>query len=109
MKNKGAELPNLSKRNIAARLIERRGVHHLEAIGIVDEVFRTILDALAKGQDVQLRDYAIFRVVERKARMGRDPNKVGSEKSIPAHFAVKLKPGRLMEQAMAKLTSEASQ
>jgi DNA-binding protein HU-beta len=42
---------------------------------IVNSVFQTIQNALAKGDEVAISGFGTFRVVERPARVGRNPQK----------------------------------
>lgn len=44
-----------------------------EAASLVDEVFAEIGRALEQGDDVRLRRFGVFRVLEKKARPGRNP------------------------------------
>jgi nucleoid DNA-binding protein len=97
---------NLSKREIAQRVNERFNVPLVAAVAIVDEVFRYIVEELGTGRGVELRDYAVFRVVKQKARVGRNPKIPDIDVTIPAGHRVKLTPGRLMREAMERLTKK---
>jgi integration host factor subunit beta len=99
-------MPSLSKREIAQQLTGEFNLSLETSIALVDHVFRSIINCLATGRDVELRDYAVFRVVEQKERVGRNPRVPGSEAPIPERFRIKLKPGRLMREAMAQLTTQ---
>ena len=50
---------------------------------IVDEVFKNIIQALNRGDKIELRGFGSFRVRKRDARRGRNP-KTGEPVDIPA-------------------------
>jgi integration host factor subunit beta len=50
---------------------------------IVNTVLRCIVDALAKGERVDLRGFGSFRVSARNGRMGRNP-RTGEVIKVPA-------------------------
>jgi len=50
---------------------------------IVDTVFESMTEALAKGGKVELRGFGSFRIRPRRARRGRNP-KTGTLVSVPA-------------------------
>lgn len=50
---------------------------------VVNTVLRCIIDALSKGERVDLRGFGSFRVSARNGRMGRNP-RTGEEIKVPA-------------------------
>lgn len=66
---------------------------------IVDTVFDEIIDAMAKGNRVELRGFGAFSVKKRDARVGRNPRTGESvqveEKSVPFFKTGKLLRDRL--------------
>ena len=66
---------------------------------IVDTVFDNIIDAMAKGNRVELRGFGAFSVKKRDARVGRNPRTGESvrveEKSVPFFKTGKLLRDRL--------------
>ncbi|MEO8206804.1 MAG: HU family DNA-binding protein, partial [Chthoniobacterales bacterium] len=57
-----------------------------------------ITDALASGQNVELRNFGVFEVRLTKSRLGRNPNKPENDVVIPARATVKFKSGKVMRQ-----------
>jgi len=49
---------------------------------VVNAVFETVMDALSKGEKVQIAGFGIFEVRERAERVGRNP-RTGEEIKIP--------------------------
>ena len=54
------------------------------------------LEALLKGDKVELRNFGVLEVIERKGRIARNP-KSKQEVFIPERKVVKFKPGKVME------------
>lgn len=84
-------MANLTKQDIATALAKAKTLPLTEAQSVVDCVVATVADALASGQDVEIRGFGSLRVVERAARPGRNP-KTGETVNIPARKAIKFKP-----------------
>ena len=64
---------------------------------IVDTVFKSIIDALHRGEKIELRGFASFRVRQRDARRGRNP-KTGAPVDIPAKRVPYFKPGKELKE-----------
>ena len=70
-----------------------------EAQEAVDCVFSSITKALKEGDAVTLVGFGSFKVVERKARKGRNPQ-TGEEIDIKASKAPKFTPGKSLKEAV---------
>jgi len=57
--------------------------------------------SLSEGDRFEFRDFGVFEVVERKAKIGRNPKSPATSIPIPARRAVKFSPGRKMKQTVA--------
>ena len=68
------------------------------------ELHPEFAEALAKGDKVELRNFGVFDVKIRKARVGRNPNKPETDVPIPARAMVKFKAGKEMRAEVLKLT-----
>ena len=60
---------------------------------IVDAVFDSILDALQRGQRIELRGFGSFRLRRRTGRTGRNP-RTGADVLVPARSIPHFKPGK---------------
>ena len=96
----------LTKRNLVLRICEDTDLAQQHVFNIVQRTFDHITKALAKGEKVELRNFGIFEVRLRKARMGRNPSAPGSEVPIPERSVVKFKAGREMRLSVRKLVSK---
>ena len=70
-----------------------------EAQEAVDCVFSSITKALKKGEAVTLVGFGTFKVTQRKARKGRNPQ-TGEEIEIKASKAAKFTPGKSLKEAV---------
>ena len=64
---------------------------------IVEEVFKNIIQALNRGEKIELRGFGSFRVRQRDARRGRNP-KTGDPVDIPAKRVPYFKPGKELKE-----------
>ena len=60
---------------------------------IVDSVFQTIIDALHRGEKIELRGFGSFRLRQREPRKGRNP-KTGDKVDVPPKKVPYFKPGK---------------
>jgi hypothetical protein len=59
------------------------------------------------GVTVELRNFGVFEVKVRKARIGRNPNRPETDVPIPSRTVVKFKPGKEMRESVIRLKPEA--
>ena len=65
----------------------------------VDSVLSAITGAMKNGESVTLVGFGTFKVTERKARMGRNPQ-TGKEMKIEAKSVPKFIPGKALKEAV---------
>ena len=71
-----------------------------QAQAAVDCVFSTITSALKKNDTVTLIGFGTFKVAQRKARKGRNPQ-TGQEMTIKAKKVPKFVPGKTLKDAVS--------
>jgi DNA-binding protein HU-beta len=81
--------------NKVAKVVDTKKV----AQEAVDCVFSSITQSLKKGEDVTLVGFGTFKVVNRKARKGRNPS-TGEAIRIKATKAPKFTPGKSLKEAV---------
>ena len=64
---------------------------------IVDTVFRSIIDALHRGEKIELRGFGSFRLRRREPRKGRNP-KTGDRVDVPSKRVPYFKPGKELKE-----------
>jgi nucleoid DNA-binding protein len=94
----------MTKRDLVVRISQETGLIQEQALEVIQKTLDYVSDALAKGQTVELRNFGVFEVKVRKARIGRNPNKPETDVPIPTRAVVKFKPGKEMREAVLKLT-----
>ena len=81
-------------------LKENAGLSTLaQAEAAYEKLFDIIGATLKKGDAVTISGFGSFKVVERKARKGRNP-RTGQEIQIPASRAVKFTPGKALKESV---------
>ncbi len=60
---------------------------------IVETVFKSIIDALQRGEKIELRGFGSFRLRQRESRKGRNP-KTGARVDVPPKRVPYFKPGK---------------
>jgi nucleoid DNA-binding protein len=85
---------------------QRLPVEQQQVFDIVQKTLDAITTALAKGQKVELRNFGVFEVKVRKARIGRNPNAPSTDVPIPARSIVKFKAGKEMRAEVLKLPTQ---
>jgi nucleoid DNA-binding protein len=83
----------LTKRELVMRISEETGLIQSQVFEVVQKILNQITESLAKGDKVELRNFGVFDVKIRKAKVGRNPKKPENEVPIPARAMVKFKAG----------------
>ncbi len=100
-------LMTLTKRDLVVRISEDTGLTQTQVFDVVQKTLDYITEALAKGGRVEIREFGVFEVKTRKARVGRNPQKPEIEVPIPTRSMVKFKMGNIMRAEVLKLTPKA--
>ena len=75
---------------------------------IVDTVFKSIIDALHRGEKIELRGFGSFRLRKREPRKGRNP-KTGDKVDVPPKRVPYFKPGKELKDLINKEAEEGEQ
>ncbi len=86
----------MTKRELAVKIASETQLPQQAVKQIVQRLLDHIIEALAAGKSIELRNFGVFMVRTRKARLGRNPNKPEQEVRIPAKKVPDFKPGRIM-------------
>lgn len=87
----------MTKRDIVLRISEQTGIKQLDVKKVVQKTFDSIVDALINGQKVELRNFGVFKLKERRSRTGRNP-RTGEVVPVPPRKVVVFKPGLEMKK-----------
>ena len=85
---------NLTKRDIVLDIYQKTNYAQKEVKEVVQLTLDVIARALSSGQNVELRNFGVFQIQVRKARIGRNPSKPETDVVIPTRAVVKFKSGK---------------
>jgi DNA-binding protein HU-beta/integration host factor subunit alpha len=92
-----------TKRELVVKIAKETGLTQLEVKEVVQRLLDSIVDNLAAGHTIELRNFGIFKAVKRKARVGRNPNNPTVEVQIPAKWIADFKPGKIMKDRVSRI------
>lgn len=88
----------MNKVDIASELMVY-GYKKNQMIEAIDDIFKVIGNALARGESVNIPNFGIFEVREHKAHMGTDPT-THEKRLIPAYKIPAFKPSKTLKTAV---------
>ena len=91
----------MTKKDIVVKIAEDTELKQIDVKRIVQRTLDNIVEALTRGETVELRNFGIFKVKSRKSRVGRNP-KTGVTIPIPEKRIVSFKPGMIMKKRVMK-------
>jgi nucleoid DNA-binding protein len=92
----------VTKKEIVKQISERIGLTQLKTKEIVQQTFDAIVETLLEVGRIELRNFGVFEVKQRKARKARNP-RTGDKVDVPPKNVVTFKPGKEMEEKVRKL------
>ncbi len=97
----------MTKRDLVVRISAETGLIQEQVHDVVQKTLDYISEAVTRGDKVELRNFGVFEVKVRKARVGRNPNRPDHDVPIPPRMVVKFKPGKEMKDAVLRLVPPA--
>jgi DNA-binding protein HU-beta/integration host factor subunit alpha len=94
----------MTKRELVVTISKETGMIQEQVQQVVQRTLDYISVAMAEGNTVELRNFGVFEVKVRKARLGRNPKQPEKNVTIPSRAMVKFKPGKEMRLAVLKLS-----
>ena len=86
----------MTKKDIVVRIANESGVKQIDVKKVVQMTFDIIVDVLAKGEKIELRNFGVFKTKSRKGRMGRNP-RTGQQVPVKPKRVAVFKPGLIMK------------
>lgn len=93
-------MATVTRSDFAERLREKFGLTTADAYKMVDVVFDEIHDALVNGEEVKFAGLGSFKILEKNARMGRNP-KTGESALITARRVATFRPSNEFRERVA--------
>jgi nucleoid DNA-binding protein len=94
----------VTKKEIVKQISDRIGLTQLKTKEIVQQTFDAIVETLLEVGRIELRNFGVFEVKQRKARKARNP-RTGQRVDVPPKNVVTFKPGKEMEERVRKMTN----
>src|SRR5262249_50955171 len=91
------------KRDMVRAIADEMSVTQGQAGAIIQRVFDGIIETLLNVGRIELRNFGVFEVKERRPRRARNP-RTGEAVDVPAKLVVTFKPGREMGERVGQLT-----
>jgi len=92
-------MATITKKELVDKIAEKTDVKQSTVKTIVQQFLDEISSELSKQNRLEFRDFGIFEVKERAARMAQNP-KTMEPVEVPAKRKVKFKMGRVMREGM---------
>lgn len=92
----------MTKKELAKLIADANDLPIATVLEIVQTTFDEIIDTLLREGRIELRNFGVFEVKERRPRKARNP-RTGEAVVVPRRLAVTFKPGREMQQRVAEL------
>jgi nucleoid DNA-binding protein len=86
----------MTKKDIVLKITDQTGIKQVDVKKIVQKTFDVIIESLMRNEKVELRNFGVFKIKERKARFGRNP-RTGESVPVPPRRVVVFKPGLEMK------------
>ena len=86
----------MTKKDIVLKITDATGIKQVDVKKIVQKTFDIIIDSLVRFEKVELRNFGVFKIKERRPRFGRNP-RTGESVPVPARKVVIFKPGLEMK------------
>ena len=87
----------MTKKDIVLKITDLTGIKQVDVKRIVQKTFDVIVESLIRNEKVELRNFGVFKIKQRKARFGRNP-RTGASVPVPPRKVVVFKPGLEMKQ-----------
>lgn len=91
----------MQRKEIAEAIAQKLNITDLLAKQIVKEVFSSIIDTVIKEGRLEMRNFGVFSIKDRKPRKARNP-KTGAEVSLPARKVMVFKPGYNVKKKLSR-------
>lgn len=86
----------MTKRELVIEVANKLGMTQNEVADIVQTMFDTVTETLVQGDRLEIRNFGVFEVKSRDARVGRNP-RTGDEVPIPSKRVASFKPGKVLK------------
>jgi len=82
----------MTKKDIILKVSDETNLKQIDVKKVVQKTFDCIVEALIRGEKIELRNFGVFKIKQRKSRIGRNP-RTGQVIPVPPRKVVVFKPG----------------
>jgi len=86
----------MTKKDIVIKVSNETNLTQLDVKKIVQKTLDTVVQSLENGETVELRNFGVFKVKNRRGRIGRNP-RTGDVVTVPEKKVVIFKPGLVLK------------
>jgi len=87
----------MTKKDIILKVSDETNLKQIDVKKVVQKTLDCIIEALVRGEKIELRNFGVFKIKQRKSRTGRNP-RTGQVVPVPPRKAVVFKPGLEMKK-----------
>ncbi len=89
-----------TKKELVSYISQEKGIHPNDVRNIIQAFLDAMTDVLSQGARIEIRDFGVFEVVQRRGKIGRNPKKASIAIKIPPKLVVKFSPGKRMKDVI---------
>jgi DNA-binding protein HU-beta/integration host factor subunit beta len=97
----------VTKKDIVRTIAEEIDLPQYRTRVLVQRTFEALIEALVRDGRVELRNFGIFQIKQREARLARNP-RTGEPVTVQAKNVVTFKPGKEMEERVRDYKASAA-
>lgn len=87
----------MTKKDIILKVSDDTNLKQIDIKKVIQRTFDCITEALARGEKIELRNFGVFKIKQRRSRTGRNP-RTGQVVPVPPRKVVVFKPGLEMKK-----------
>ncbi|MFT5731675.1 MAG: integration host factor subunit beta [Planctomycetota bacterium] len=95
------DIRTVTKRELVNRIAEETGQTKVVVRDVLQRFLESVIDELSVGNRLEFRDFGVFEVRERAARVAQNPRTL-EKVPVPAKRVVKFKVGRIMRERVCE-------
>ncbi|MDP9146798.1 MAG: integration host factor subunit beta [Acidobacteriota bacterium] len=96
----------MTKADLIEQVLRISEIQRKDSETIVETIFESIIDALQKGDKIEIRGFGSFRTRQRQGRIGRNP-KTGAKVEVPPKKIPFFKPSKELKDFVNNSTDGA--
>lgn len=94
----------MTKADIVERISATTGLTKKDTAMVINRFFEVVTEALAQGNNIEIRGFGSFKVKTRRARKARNP-RTGDTVDVPQRIVPTFKPSKELKDIIVKKSS----